>query len=80
MPRIASAASDSDATRTPMAIARSRPLPALRNPDGARLTVMRWFGHARPLDKIAARTRSRASRQDVSGKPTTVKHGRPTET
>ena len=33
-----------DATRTPMAIARSSPAPTLRVPDGARLTVMHWFG------------------------------------
>lgn len=39
---------------------------------GARLTVMRFIGHGAPLISSAARTRSRDSRHDVSGMPTTV--------
>ena len=36
---------------------------------------MRCIGHVNPLDKSAARTRSRDSRQASSGRPTTVKPG-----
>ena len=59
---------------------RSRPPPALRSVDGARLTVTRRSDHGSSLDRSAARTRSRASRHDVSGRPTTVKAGRPLDT
>jgi hypothetical protein len=52
----------------------------LRIADGARLTVTRRNGHGNPLDNNAARTRSRDSRHDVSGNPTTVKPGKPFET
>ena len=42
-----------------------------RVPDGARLTVMHLFGHSSsPELMTAARTRSRDSRQAVSGMPT----------
>ena len=58
-------------------MARSRPLPALRNDEGARFTVIRCDGHGAPLVVTAARTRSRASRQAASGRPTTAKAGRP---
>ena len=63
-----------------MAIGRSRPAPPLRTPDGARLTVTRRSGQGKPLESTAARTRSRASRTAASGRPTTVKPGRPLET
>ena len=79
-PSTRSGSSCSDATSTPTAIARSSPLPPLRVPDGARLTVIRRVGQSRPLDSSADRTRSRASRHDASGKPTTAKPGRPFET
>ncbi len=68
------------ATRSPIAIGRSSPAPPLRMPEGARLTVTRRSGHGRPLDRTAARTRSRASRTAASGRPTIVKPGRPLET
>src|SRR4029077_8435150 len=51
--------------------------PPLRIPEGARFTVTRRFGQATSLDNRAARTRSRASRHTASGKPTTLKPGRP---
>ena len=60
-----------------MAMGRSSPAPPLRIPDGARLTVTRRSGQGRPLDKSAARTRSRDSRTAASGRPTTVKPGKP---
>ena len=59
---------------------RSSPAPTFRTPEGARLTVTRCIGHCRPLERIAARTLSRASRTAVSGSPTIVKLGRPLET
>ena len=52
----------------------------LRTPDGARLTVTRRRGHGSPLERRAARTRSRDSRTAASGRPTMVKPGRPLET
>ncbi len=55
------------------------PRPALRSPEGARLTVTRWVGQRRWLESSAARTRSRASRHVVSGRPTIVKPGSPAE-
>ena len=70
----------SDATSTPMAIATSSDAPILRSADGARLTVMRLLGHPMPELMNAARTRSRASRHAVSGRPTSVKLGMPTAT
>jgi hypothetical protein len=40
---------------------------------GAKLTVMRWLlGNAKPLLRMAERTRSRASRTSVSAKPTSA--------
>ena len=59
---------------------RSRPAPPLRMPDGAKLTVTRRSGHGRPLERTAARTRSRASRTAASGRPTMVNPGSPLET
>ena len=38
------------------------------------------IGQGRPLDRMAARTRSRASRTAASGNPTIVKPGSPLET
>ena len=74
---IGSVAIWTSAARTPRAMARSNPEPALRKPEGARLTVILFWGQVKPLDMMAARTRSRASRQDASGSPTTRKPGSP---
>ncbi len=76
----AGASSWPSAASTPTAIARSSPEPPLRRPDGARLTVIRFSGHPRPLDMTALRTRSRDSRQAASGNPTMVKPGSPLDT
>ena len=57
-PSIASGEMTPLAASTPTAIARSRPDPALRSPDGARLTVILCFGQGRPLLTTAARARS----------------------
>ena len=46
-PPRAAASTAPDAASTPMAIARSRPAPLLRTPDGARFTVMRLSGQVR---------------------------------
>ncbi len=62
---------------TPRAMATSRPDPAFRSPDGAKLTVTRFSGHLKPLEMMAARTLSRDSRQEASGSPTTLKPGQP---
>jgi hypothetical protein len=69
-----------EATSTPTAMGRSSPAPPFRTPDGARFTVIRRCGHASLLERMAARTRSRASRTSASGSPTTVKPGMPPET
>jgi hypothetical protein len=58
-------------------MARSSPEPTLRSEDGARLTVTLRTGKVKPLLVSAARTRSRASRQAVSGRPTMAKPGKP---
>ena len=84
-PRNASPASRSGsiappATSTPTAIARSSPAPVLRTPEGARLTVIRFMGQVRSLERSAARTRSRDSRHASSGSPTTLNAGRPLAT
>ncbi len=42
------------AAMTPRAMATSRPGPALRRPEGARLTVTRVCGHLKPLEMTAA--------------------------
>ena len=73
------AGSWSSAASSAKAMARSRPLPTLRTLDGARLTVTRLVGQVQPVESRAARTRSRASRQAVSGSPTMVKPGSPAE-
>ena len=53
------------------------PGPALRRLAGARLATIRRSGNSKPQLTSAARTRSRASRTAVSGRPTTEKAGRP---
>ena len=70
----------SDAQGRPTAIATSRPEPVLRNWGGARLTTIFFSGHRNPADITAARTRSRASRHDSSGKPNIVNAGKPCDT
>lgn len=65
------------ATRSAMAMARSRDAPPFRTDAPARLTVIRRLGHGKPLDSNAARTRSRDSLHASSGRPTTVKPGIP---
>jgi hypothetical protein len=59
---------------------RSSPAPPLRTPEGARFAVILRIGQGRLLDRMAARTRSRASRTAASGRPTIVKPGSPLET
>ncbi len=68
------------ATSRPTAMGRSSPAPPLRRPDGARFTTVLRSGHGRPLERMAARTRSRDSRTAASGRPTMVKPGRPLDT
>ena len=67
----------SEPRRIPTAIARSSDAPALRRSAGARFTVIRRGGNAKPLLRIAPRTRSRASWRAASGRPTIVNPGRP---
>ena len=55
---------------------RSVPTPSAGR-RGARLTVMRRIGKSNRLFCSAARTRSRASRTSVSGRPTSVNDGSP---
>ena len=52
-------------------------LPSLVTSAGARLTVIRFGGNAKPSAASAARTRSRDSATALSGNPTTVKAGSP---
>ena len=80
IPSIASAGMTSLAASTPTAMAKSSPEPALRSPDGARLTVIRCFGQGSPLLSTAARARSLDSRIDVSGRPTRLNPGSPPDT
>ena len=70
----------SNATSSPIAIGRSRPEPVLRYDGGARLTVIFLSGQANPDVMIAARTRSRASRHDSSGRPSIENPGMPLAT
>ena len=51
--------------------------PSFLRSAGARFTVMRRMGNSQPELRTAARTRSRDSWTAVSGRPTTVKAGRP---
>ncbi|OEI69459.1 hypothetical protein Cus16_0063 [Curtobacterium sp. ER1/6] len=61
--------------RTAMAIARSNPEPRFGTAAGVRLTVMRRAGSGAPAFAAAARTRSRASPNEVSGRPMMLKAG-----
>jgi len=49
----------------------------LRTSAGAKFTVIRWGGKARPMAVSAPRTRSRDSTAALSGSPTIVKAGIP---
>ena len=66
-----------DAHRTPMRMGRSYTGPSFFSSPGARLTVMRRWGNSKPQFLTAARTRSRDSFTEASGRPTTSKCGRP---
>ncbi len=79
-PTIADAFSCPEATKSPTAMGKSKPDPSLRKSAGAKLTVIRRIGISKPQFFIAARTRSRASRTAVSGKPTMSKAGSPSAT
>ena len=79
-PRTASTGITSSATNSPIAIGRSRPEPVLRYDGGARLTVIFLSDQPKPDVMIAARTRSRASRHDSSGRPSIVNPGMPLAT
>src|SRR4051812_2930261 len=61
----------------PRAKGRSKDVPSLRIPPGARFTVMRLLGTVNPEFLMAANTRSRASLTAESGRPTKVKPGNP---
>src|SRR3989442_1681288 len=63
------------AARIPSAIGRSNDAPSLRRSAGARLTVIRSDGNAKPAFRMAVRTRSRLSRTAESGRPTVVNAG-----
>ena len=69
-----------DATRTPVAMARSWPVPSFGRSAGARLMVMRRDGTSKPELRSAARTRSRASSTALPARPTMVRPGRPKAT
>src|SRR5664280_3014796 len=60
-----------------MAIARSKLLPRLGRLAGDSPRVIRRCGHDSPLLTMAARIRSRASCNEVSGRPIRVSPGRP---
>jgi len=79
-PESASPGSAPIAAISPTAIGRSKWLPSLGRSAGARLTVMRRGGSARPTAASAARTRSRLSATALSGRPTTAKPGMPDAT
>src|SRR5438132_14264527 len=68
------------AARMPRAIGRSNDAPAFRMSAGARFTVIRSKGKAKPALRIAVRTRWRLSRTAESGRPTVMKAGRPAVT
>ena len=65
------------AASRPTASAASKPGPTLRRCAGARFAVMRRAGNSKPELRIAACTRSRASRTAASASPTTRKVGSP---
>ncbi len=62
-----------------MAIAKSKPQPALGRAARERLTVIRRFGNSKLALMMAERTQSLLSFTAVSGKPTIEKAGRPFE-
>src|SRR5205085_2631795 len=64
-----------DAPRIASAIGRSNPDPTLRSSAGARLTVMRRRGHSSSAEATPLRTRSFASWQARSARPTMEKLG-----
>ena len=68
------------AASRPRARGRSKAVPLLRRPAGARFTVMREGGRRKPQARRAEKTRSRASRTAASARPTSVKPGRPWRT
>ena len=65
------------AARMPSAMGRSKRPDSLGRSAGARFTVIRLPGNSKPELTMAARTRSRASRTSVSGRPTSVIPGSP---
>jgi len=68
------------AARIAKATGRSNAEPSLRTSAGLNPTVMRCVGRGSPTFAAAERTRSFASRTDVSGRPTTVTPGSPGRT
>ncbi len=67
-----------DAARMPSAMGRSKRPPSLGRSAGARLRVMRLvLGKSKPALIKALRTRSRLSFTAVSGRPTSVRPGKP---
>src|SRR5262249_1864418 len=66
--------------RIATATARSKPEPCLGRCAGSRLTVIRCSGQRSPELTIAARTRSRDSCTEASGRPETTRLGRPAAT
>ena len=72
-----SAGTSPAAISTPAAIARSRRAPSFRSSAGDKLTTMLLVSIWQPRWRIAARTRSRASRTAGSGRPTTARAGSP---
>ena len=69
-----------DAASSASAIGRSKPEPSLRSSAGARLTVIRRGGKLSSAAEIPERTRSRASWQARSARPTIAKPGMPSRT
>ena len=69
-----------DAASSASAIGRSKPEPSLRSSAGARLTVIRPGGKLSSAAEIPLRTRSRASWQARSARPTIAKPGMPSRT
>ena len=66
-----------EAASTASAIGRSKPEPSLRRSAGARLTVIRRSGHSSSAEVIPLRTRSLASWQARSARPTIANPGTP---
>ena len=66
-----------DAASTASAIGQVEAAPSFRRPAGARLTVMRRSGHSSSALVMPQRTRSFASWQALSGRPTIANAGTP---